>query len=167
MPRSRRRAPLQLATFLAVLALGTFSTAAAQSGSFEPWVLVHQGCSQVVNGRLELRTCYEPGDVCDWSYASMTATVPGTFVVDLVWDITGVKEYTECIISVDSQIYPVFVQGAAFIGTDAWCEPQPCGGATQDITFEVAAGDVVRFELTNHSSPASGVTTARAACSRT
>jgi hypothetical protein len=49
----------------------------------------------------------------------------------------------------------VFVS-APFIGTDAWCEPQPCGGATQDISFEVAAGDVVRFELTNHGEPCFG-----------
>ncbi|HZL98743.1 MAG TPA: integrin alpha [Planctomycetota bacterium] len=156
MPRIHRRAARRLAALLALLALGAFDTAAAQTGSFESWVLVNEGCSQLVDGRLELRTCYEPGDVCDWSRASMTATVPGTFSVDLVWDITGVKEYTECIISVDSQLGYAFVKGAAFIGTDAWCEPQPCGGATQDISFEVAAGDVVRFELTNHGEPCFG-----------
>jgi hypothetical protein len=103
MPRIPRRAARHFATFLALLTLGSFNTAAAQAGSFEPWVLVNQGCSQVVDGRLELRTCYEPGDVCDWSCAVMTATVPGTFVVDLVWDITGVRD-TQCIISVDNQL---------------------------------------------------------------
>ena len=152
---SRKTAP-HLATVAALLTLGAFGPAAAQTGSFEPWVLVHQGCAQLVDGRLELRTCYAPGDVCDWSRASMTATVPGTFTVDLVWDITGVKEYTECIISVNSQVGYAFVKGPAGFGTDAWCEPQPCGGATQDISFEVAAGDVVRFELTNHGEPCLG-----------
>jgi hypothetical protein len=156
MPRIPRRAAPHLAPFVAFLTLGAFDTAAAQAGSFEPWVLVDEGCAQLVDGRLELRTCYEPGDICDWSRASMTATVPGTFVVDLVWDITGVKEYTQCIISVDSQPGWVFVKQAPFIGTDAWCEPQPCGGATQDISFEVAAGDVVRFELTNNGEPCFG-----------
>jgi hypothetical protein len=153
MLRIPRRAARHLATVLALLSLGAFDTAAAQTGSFEPWVLVNEGCSQLVDGRLELRTCYEPGDICDWSCASMTATVPGTFVVDLVWDITGVKEYTQCIITVDSQLGWVFVKGAPIIGSDAWCEPQPCGGATQGISFEVAAGDVVRFQLTNNGEP--------------
>jgi hypothetical protein len=152
MPRIAHRAAPHLGTVLALATLGAFTTAAAQTGSFEPWVLVNEGCTQLVNGKLELRTCYEPGDLCDWSNASLTATVPGTFLVDLVWDITGVKECTQCIITVDSQLGWVFVKDAP-LGTDAWCEPQPCGGATKDISFEVAAGDVVRFQLTNNGEP--------------
>ena len=73
-----------------------------------------------------------------------------------MWDITGVKEYTECVVSVDSALGFAYVKGAPFIGTDAWCEPQPCGGADRDISFAVAAGDVVRFELTNHGEPCFG-----------
>ena len=154
MPRIHRAAR-RLESFLALVALltlGGFDTAAAQTGSFEPWVLVNEGCAQLVNGRLELRTCYEPGDICNWSNASMTATVPGTFLVDLVWDITGVTDFAQCIIRVDSKLGYAFVKGPP-IGFDAWCEPQPCGGAMQDIAFTVAAGDVVRFELTNNGEP--------------
>jgi hypothetical protein len=45
MPRIAHRAAPQLGTVLALLTLGAFTTAAAQTGSFEPWVLVNEGCA--------------------------------------------------------------------------------------------------------------------------
>ena len=149
-----RAAALALAASVASLA----SPAAAQDFPVEDAFFLLQGCADLEGGVVELTTCYEPGDICHWSQASMMASVPGTFTVDLAWDITGVKEFSEAYVRVESGLGPgiVYTKGAAFFGTDAWCEPQPCGGFEPDISFEVQPGDVVHFELTNHNEPCFG-----------
>jgi hypothetical protein len=135
----------------AAVALLTLLAAPSAADDFTDELLGFTGCAQVEGGRLVLTTCYDPAETCSESLARMISTVPGTLTFDLTWDVTGVKEYSQFIVSSEQVGWQFVHQGPIFV--DAWCEPQPCGGEVLDVSIDVTAGDVIDFYLTNNGEP--------------
>jgi hypothetical protein len=140
-----------LVRLTAAVALLTLLAAPSAADDFADELLGFTGCAVVEDGRLVLTTCYDPAETCSASLARMISTVPGTLTFDLTWDVTGVKEYSQFIVSSEQVGWQFVHQAPIFV--DAWCEPQPCGGQVLDVSIDVQADDVIDFYLTNNGEP--------------
>ncbi len=149
-PSARRSSAARSVAAVLALALAAPSLAA---GGFEDRLVFHQGCSSVdAAGDLVLETCVDPGIACSGSSATIATSVPGTFTVDMAYELTATMEFTQAIIDVASAGSTDWVKNPPF-GQDGFCEPVPCAGLDTGITFHVEAGDSVSFVLTNNGQP--------------
>jgi hypothetical protein len=136
-----------------LIILATAPALPARATDFTDFTWKHDmqaGCSHLAGGDLVL----EVGTVaCSGGYASasMLAPLPGTFTMDLHFDVGPDQQDTTLVIY-------TFDAGEQFLLGDKfgppWCPSPPCSEDVRGIAVEVEAGDVVTFTLKSTTSVA-------------
>ena len=90
-------------------------------------------CAHVRPTQLTLNTCRTVWG-CEYSGASFVAPLPGTFSVDLHFDVAGAET-----------VGVLITAGDTLLGFSPGCTSTPCSDDVPGIVFSVKAGDTVEF----------------------
>src|SRR5262249_48380970 len=99
-------------------------------------------CASLQPAQLVMDTCFAGS--CDSAFASFVAPLPGTFTLDMHYEIEKAQGLTGLHISVDSS-QSAFNFGSEWGGPG--CPHAPCSGDVTGIVIPVQAGNVVLFSL--------------------
>jgi hypothetical protein len=111
----------------------------ARAQGFSDYDCVLAGCASLQGGALVLDACFD-GSCDPWPGLVAAAPLPGTFLVDMHYELESSQSWAQLFIANDSD--PTF-----HLFYTLSCDPQPCSGDVLDIAIPMLAGDALHISL--------------------